>query len=91
MNIKYRSHTFTVAECDLILMGDSFYAKVDIGQRGNVAWHYIKVDPPVAAPIVYTCELPPRAIVLWKPTITLTPELAAHVNHAINVQVQVAA
>lgn len=48
MIIKYRSHTFTVPDSDLIVMGDSFYAKVDLGQRGQSFPHYIKVTPPVA-------------------------------------------
>lgn len=48
MIVKYRSHTFTVPDCDLIVMGDSFYAKVDLGQRGQSFPHYVKVEPPVA-------------------------------------------
>lgn len=51
----------------------------------------VEIPDPRLTGLVYSCELPPRAIVLWKPVVTLTPELAAHVNHAIGVEVRVAA
>lgn len=90
MNIQYRHQQYTVDPCTLIVRESGFYARIQVAGRVPMV-AYVKVTPPQAAPMVYTCELPPRAIVVWKPVITLTPHPAAQVNHAIGVQVQVAA
>ena len=83
MNIQYRSHTFQVAESDLIDKCGNRYAKVNIGARGLDMWHYIKVDPHLTD-LTYTCALPPKPL-----TVELTPELAANVNASAGVVIVV--
>lgn len=39
--------------------------------------------------IVFTCAIPPRSIVLWTPTIELTPDLAANGNASAGVVIRV--
>lgn len=105
MIIKYRSHTFTVPDSDLIVMGDSFYAKVDLGQRGQSFPHYIKVTPPVAevgdprlTGMVYCYPAIPQnfdsGLDYCYPqpaplTVVLTPEMAANVNASALVSIVV--
>ena len=38
-----------------------------------------------------TWERTPYALVVWKPVLTLTPELAANINHAAHVEIRIAA
>lgn len=45
-----------------------------------------EVKSPFETGMLYGCELPPRAIVVWKPVLVLSP-----VNHAIGVEILVAA
>lgn len=89
MDIHYRSHTFQVAECDLIVMGDNFYAKVDLGQRGLSYPHYIKVTPSIPqafdSGLDYCYPQPaPKPLI-----VVLTPEMAAHVNASALVEIVV--
>lgn len=87
--ITYRYQSYEVDPCTLLVRGDSFYARLSISGRVPMTV-YVKVAPP-AETLVYGCELPPRAIVVWTPVITLTPSMAAQVNHALGVEILVAA
>jgi hypothetical protein len=88
MIVQYRNHSFEVNTCDLILMGDNFYAKVNIGQRGNDYYHYVKVEPPVAAPIVYTVpeNIYPQA--LW---LGISNDILEMSKRKLDIRVQIAA
>lgn len=93
MIVKYRSHTFTVPDTELIVMGDSFYAKVDLGQRGQSFPHYIKVTPPVAVPAPLSpieqqlAEDIAQARIEWNwKHVFVTPEQYASVNASVGVR-----
>lgn len=89
MNIKHLNQTYTVLEARTL--SGVTYGKLNISTSDKPAYIWRPL-PPVDC-IVWrpAWEVNPYAIQVWKPIITLTPDMAASVNHAIGVEVRIAA
>lgn len=84
--ITYLNRPFAVLETRQMSTG--LYGKINIGTSDRPA-HLWRLIPVFDSGLVYDQPQPCRAIILWRPTVILTPELAANVNHVIGVEIVV--
>jgi hypothetical protein len=63
---------------------------LDLHARINLAFNDPE-PPPAQSAYQYTWERTPYALAIWRPVVTLSPAMAANINHVIGVEVRIAA
>ena len=79
---KFARYNTGLVEWIPLLIGENrvrFYALCNL----------VEVRQPFMTDMLYDQPQPCRAITIWRPTLVLSPELAANINHSANVEIVV--